>query len=47
MKSYKFAKRGGKRLLRVVMAGSACDKPTNATCRLTYRVYEDDIEPEP
>ena len=47
VKSYKFVKRGSKRLLQVVMAGSACDKPANVTCRLTYRLYEDDIEPEP
>ena len=46
VKSYKFVKRGGKRLLQVVMAGSACDKPASATCHLTYRLYEDDIEPE-
>ena len=38
--------RYSKRLLQVVMAGSACDKPANATCHLTYRLYEDDIEPE-
>jgi hypothetical protein len=46
VKGYKFVKSGSKRLLRVVMAGSACDKPANATCRLTYRLYEDEIEPE-
>jgi hypothetical protein len=46
VKSYKFMKRGGKRLMQVVMAGSACDKPSNGTCRVTYRLYEDDIEPE-
>jgi hypothetical protein len=47
VKSYKFVRHGSKRLLQVVMAGSACDKPSSATCRLTYRLYEDDIEPEP
>ena len=46
VKSYKFVKRYSKRLLQVVRAGSACDKPANATCHLTYRLYEDDIEPE-
>jgi hypothetical protein len=47
VKSYKFVKRGGKRLLQVVMAGSACDKPSGATCRLTYSLNEDSIEREP
>jgi hypothetical protein len=47
VKSYKFAKRAGKRLLQVVRTGSACDKPSSATCRLTYRLYEDEIELEP
>jgi hypothetical protein len=47
VKSYKFVKRGGKRLLQTVMAGSACDKPRSFNCRLTYRLYGDDIEREP
>lgn len=47
VKSYKFIKRGDNRLMQVVMAGPACDKPGKATCRLTYRLYEDDIQPEP
>lgn len=47
VKSYKFKKRGGDRLLQVVIAGSVCDKPSRATCRLTYRLHQDDIEPEP
>jgi hypothetical protein len=46
VKSYKFTKRGGKRLLQVTMGGTACDKP-GGTCQLTYRLYDDDIEPEP
>jgi hypothetical protein len=47
VKSYKFVKRGGKRLLMVTRTGSACNKPSSATCRLTYRLYEDSIELEP
>jgi hypothetical protein len=47
VKSYKFSKRHGQHLLQVIMAGSACDKPAGTTCRLTYRLYENEIEPEP
>jgi hypothetical protein len=47
VKSYKFVKRGGKRLLMVTRTGPACNKPSSATCRLTYRLYEDSIELEP
>jgi hypothetical protein len=43
VKSYKFDKRGGKRVLRVVMAGSACDKPDTKTCSFTYRLDQDSI----
>jgi hypothetical protein len=44
VKSYKFLKRGGKHLMQAVMAGSFCDKPGDAACRLTYRIYEDTID---
>ena len=44
VKSYKFVNRGGKRLLQVTKAGSACDKPATATCRETYILDEDAIE---
>jgi hypothetical protein len=44
VKSYKFAKRHGERLLQVVMAGSACNKPASATCHLTYILNEDSID---
>jgi hypothetical protein len=44
VKSYKFVNRGGKRLLQVTKAGSACDKPATATCRETYVLDEDAIE---
>jgi hypothetical protein len=44
VKSYKFVKRHGEHLLQVVMAGSACDKPASATCRLTYILNEDTID---
>ena len=44
VKSYKFVKRHGQHLLQVVMAGSACDQPASATCRLTYILNEDTID---
>jgi hypothetical protein len=44
VKSCKFSKRHGQRLLQVVMAGSACDKPASATCHLTYILNEDTID---
>ncbi|MGH6826802.1 hypothetical protein [Methyloceanibacter sp.] len=47
VKSYKFSKSHGQHLLQVVTAGSACPKPAGTTCRLTYRLYENEIEPEP
>jgi hypothetical protein len=44
VKSYKFAKHRGQHLLQVVMAGSACDKPASATCRMTYILNEDTVD---
>jgi len=44
VKSYKFAKHGGRHVLQVVTAGSACDKPSNETCHLTYRLNKNSID---
>ncbi len=46
VKSYKFAKRHGRRVLQVVMAGEACGRPSTQTCRLTYRLNQDSIDLE-
>lgn len=44
VKSYRFAQRHGEHLLQVMMAGPACDKPSNKTCHLTYRLNKDSID---
>ncbi|MGB6348383.1 MAG: hypothetical protein WBF40_13625 [Methyloceanibacter sp.] len=44
VKRYRFVRRGGKPALQVVMAGSACDRPSSETCRLTYTLDQDAIE---
>ena len=44
VKSYKFAKHGRKHILQVVMAGSACDKPSSETCHLTFRLNKNSID---
>jgi hypothetical protein len=44
VKNYKFATHRGQHLLQVVMAGSACDKPASATCRMTYILNEDTVD---
>jgi hypothetical protein len=44
VKSYKFGKRHGEYLLRVVMAGPSCGKPSSATCHLTYRLNKDSVD---
>jgi hypothetical protein len=45
--SYKFGKSRGKRVLQAVMAGTACDKPSHATCHLTFRLDKTAIVPMP
>jgi hypothetical protein len=45
VKSHTFARRHGHRELQVVMAGEACGRPSTQTCRLTYRVNQDSIDP--
>jgi hypothetical protein len=44
VKSYKFAKQGGNHVLQVIMAGSACDRPSNKTCHLIYRLNKKSID---
>ena len=44
VKSYEFAKHGRKHILQVVMAGSACDKPSSETCHLTFRLNKNSID---
>lgn len=44
VKSYKFAKHGGRHVLQVVMEGSACGKPSNETCHLTYVLNKTSID---
>jgi hypothetical protein len=45
VKSYKFSKRHGEHLLQVVKVGTACDRPSNQTCHMTYRLNKDSIDP--
>ena len=45
VKSYKFAKQHGHPVLQVIMAGSACDRPSDQTCHVTYRLNKDSIDP--
>jgi hypothetical protein len=47
VKSYAFGRRGGRPVLRVVMAGAACDKPSGEICHVTYDLEEDDVVPAP
>jgi hypothetical protein len=47
VKSYKVTKRGGKPVLKVVMAGTACGKPTGEDCDVTYNLGKDAIVPAP
>ena len=45
VKSYKFGKSGGKRMLYVTTPGTPCNKPESATCQYTYRLDKDAIVP--
>jgi hypothetical protein len=47
VKSYRFATRHGHRVLQVVMAGSACDRPSDQACHLTYMLNQDSIDLAP
>jgi hypothetical protein len=44
VKRYKFSTRHGQHLLQAVMAGSACDKPSSATCHETYILNQDSVD---
>lgn len=45
VKSYKFGKAGGKPMMYVTTSGDACNKPTNETCKYTYRLEKDAVVP--
>jgi hypothetical protein len=45
VKSYKFGKSGGKRMLYVTTSGDPCNKPTAQTCKYTYRLEKDAVVP--
>lgn len=47
VKRYKFARHGGKPVLKVVLAGTACGKPSGEDCDVTYTLDKDDIVPAP
>ena len=45
LKTYKFGKAGGKPMMYVTTSGDACNKPTNETCKYTYRLDKDAVVP--
>jgi hypothetical protein len=45
VKTYKFSKTGGKRLLHVTTPGTPCNKPVEETCTYTYRLEKDAVVP--
>ncbi len=45
VKSYKFAKSGGKLMMYVTTSGDPCNKPTAQTCKYTYRLDKDAVVP--
>jgi hypothetical protein len=47
VKSFKFGKAGGSRVLHAVMAGAACDRPSGKSCNLVYRLDPRAIVPLP
>jgi hypothetical protein len=47
VRSYKFTRHGGRPVLKVVLAGAACGKPSGKDCAVTYDLDQDDIVPEP
>jgi hypothetical protein len=46
VKSYKFGKANGKRLLYVTTSGTPCNKPAAESCNWTYRLEKDAIVPQ-
>jgi hypothetical protein len=45
VQSFKFAKNGGKPVLKVKLAGSACGRPSTQSCARTYRLEPTAIVP--
>jgi hypothetical protein len=45
VRSYKLTKNGGKRVLKVKLAGSACDRPNTQSCTHIYRLEPTAIVP--
>ena len=45
VKSYKFGKSDGKRMLFVTTSGIPCNKPAAETCKYTYRLDKDAVVP--
>jgi hypothetical protein len=47
VKRYSLTRRGGRPVLNVVLAGTACGKSSGDECDVTYDLDKDDIVPEP
>jgi len=47
VKSYKFGKSGGNRMLYVTTSGVPCNKLVSETCEYTYRLDKDAVVPVP
>ncbi len=45
VKSFKFGKSDGKRMMYVTTSGDPCNKPTAQTCKYTYRLDKDAVVP--
>jgi hypothetical protein len=45
VRSYKFGKSGGKRMLYVTTSGVPCNKPVAETCKYNYRLENDAVVP--
>lgn len=45
VRSYKFGKSQGKRMLYVTTSGIPCNKPVAETCKYTYRLEKDAVVP--
>jgi hypothetical protein len=45
VRSYKFGKSGGKRMLNVTTSGLPCNKPVTETCKYNYRLEKDAVVP--
>ena len=45
VRSYKFSKSGGKRMMHVTTGGDPCNKPSAETCTYIYRLEKDALVP--